>query len=459
MQLNENDEALEIINRSLADGNLVGGLRCFALELAAKHAIYTKDYKKAAEYYEEALKVCNDPDVYKTKLAKVYMKLGQKKDVIELLDGLKNPFSILARAEAYIDRGEYAKANEELDNVTDDLLESFSPQKKEACMQTKNYLFGRLLQGQGQSSYALEYFMAANKGNSHSKVYYEAGLEAARINFINHDLSSSITLCDRIIKSTSDNYLLAKTTLLCGSVYLSRNELKKAEELFDATPVADVHYYGIAQVEMARSDYEHAFNALNAAKYASYDLYTRGLYSKLVIYFRQDRYNEFIDLYHIFKKRENAPKDLRLNADMMRLSLTVKFGKLNSYYPTTYTALQIVDYSEERTMENIISNSKIKTTGASFKNEQVINELYSEAKEKIASKEIRHISDGMFDRYKITKPGIGRMGDATLDSASIVTLPGTSNIISMFPIEKSGWALGNATPDICDITKKVYEKK
>ena len=98
IQLKRSTEAFDVIAYILNKDDITDSIRCFALEQAAKIAYSKADYEEALKCYKKILMFTNKPAIAKNKLARIYAKLKQYNNAINMLDGLKDPQSLLTKA-------------------------------------------------------------------------------------------------------------------------------------------------------------------------------------------------------------------------------------------------------------------------------------------------------------------------------------------------------------------------
>ena len=357
---------------------------------------------------------------------------------------------MVTKARIYLLSGKSALAADALDEIKEEDLNALTPLKREACIQEREYLEAEIFKKYGMDEQAEKHYKNAFKGNKHSRTYYEAGYALAKMKFEKKELDKSITICNRLMKTADEKYMIAKSSLLCGTIYMSCNDHANAMAAFSKAGREDVECYGLAQLEIARGNYDAAFKLLTSHRYGSQNLFFRVLYSKLIIYYRQNRYAEFLQLYNIFNTLPNSMAEYKTNVNLMKLILTSRRNELVDCKTEIYENMQVVDYSLDRAFMHTTDKYLKPSEGKRFNSLSTIENLFVETKRQIDAGKLRPNYNGVFDRYTVEKEDIAFDGVNILSSASAIVIPETSDIIYMYPNDKSGFAL-DKIPDVCDL--------
>ncbi len=246
---------------------------------------------------------------------------------------------------------------------------------------------------------------------------------------------------------------LAKTEYALGNVDVARYYFKTSIEKGNNGAV-----YELGKLEYAEGNYKEAEIAFENCKYQTIYLpktkYLLGKKEESIEEFKElfntrDDYQSRLHLAMIYikdKKYEEAfdviknsmasyysvdsGTKLKVSLSLLKELGVFFYSNYPKYEELTYSDRQIIMYDETNALSHIVSNHTNNTSKNNFNDDINVFDLFHSIKSEITEENMTP-SLTFSDMYHVDYPNIGSDGESIL---RIITLPGTKDIITMFPV-------------------------
>ena len=222
-----------------------------------------------------------------------------------------------------------------------------------------------------------------------------------------------------------------KAAYKLGELEFNEFNYNEAENYFEKCKYAGIYLpktkYLLGKKEEAIKEFEKLLNSNNIKESGNSALYLS------IIYIKDNKFEEAFDVINKIMSSYNSIDDgIKFKIALILLKeLGVFFYK---EYPNickmSYSDKQISEYNETRTLSHISINHISNNDKNSFNDDIDLYKLLTEVKDKI-TKDNETLTLNLNDMYHINYPNIGKDGESIL---RIITLPGTKDIITMFPV-------------------------
>lgn len=260
------------------------------------------------------------------------------------------------------------------------------------------------------SKKTINYYSAINKLGLIA--YYQRQYELA-LNYANQLITNDET-------RNVGYELYAKIYLQLGKT----NEAKDAIDHIDNRTVylyySVIYYYAIGNYEEALKIAPFALSCMSGNKFKSL------LRTYIYIYLRLGKFDEAEYIFNCLKEDIDEP-----SIKIIRSFIDVNKGIIKDD-ETMYSVKQVYNYDEEAAIRHILSHHLLGDS-AKFFDKQSIRDILYEVKAKIQNID-NPISDSMHDRYTIHYNSVGYDDKGILNTIQVITNPGTSDIITLYPL-------------------------
>lgn len=441
-RLKRKDEAREIITHALSLP-IEERVRDFAYEELAIMAIEEGNYEDAIRYYEYIIRTTSNLALkVRRSLSRLYAAQKRFDDAFEVLkiENFNHDYLNTSRAYIYYLQGLYDEALKSLEEPIiankylfyDKSLDHPDGVRNNEARTT--YIKGCIARKRGNIEEALKYFKEVVKNtNDKKKVYWEAKLQIATINFLHGYDDITIRICKDIIQNCTLEGKRTNAYDVYGRLLIRRLEFDEAYKIYNDCNNEEIKKMGFAQLKISNYEFEEALKLLSEIDVSEPEMKYYNLYSLLQVLYRLDKYDEYVKYYNEFKQLYDMDYVTISFADIerMKLYLDKKNNKEFTVDTQYYSNVQIVNYSDELAIKHIIERHSTGQGDGSFKNGCDIRKLFYEIKNSLSN--YKPICDGLHDKYVIEMPDIGYGVDGSrADYVVVFTLPNSTDIITMY---------------------------
>jgi len=432
------EEAKKLIAQILENPLVPLRERNFVLSSYAKLLDAENEVEDAINCYLDILATSNQVEFnIRCKLARLYRRLKKYDEALDILnvqDMNVMEFNV-ERAYIYNDIGLYGKALKALEepiSYDGKIYKEYSDtQHLERC---KNHVLGEINYNTGHIDDALKYYNQVITSKV-DYIYLSSLYMIALIKYRFSNINECIDKCRTILKNIEGDTLLNKTQLLLGKAYIKKNQIDKAQEVFDTCRDDRVKLQGKIRISYATFDFESCLKYLDEAmKNDVGEFLSTDLYIKAAIELRQGKYDSFYSTYNEYISVTNdGYYEFTNNLNKMKAYADFALGKDFGGIQHTYTVSQIIGYSKEEVIKHVVKNHRDNPTISCFNSDVDINTLYDEVVLKL--NDAPKICVGLMDEYIINfNELIGHdiNGNST-NKLGVVCLFGTNKIITMYP--------------------------
>lgn len=442
-------EGLEEISNLLNTMYLTNKDSIFAMSIYAEMLYREQDLDNAIYYFKKVIDESETLELLaRSKLSKIYISSRNFDEALKVLDvkDFNNKFLNVKRAKVYFEKCEYDNAfkalkEKEYNNLPYELKETISDVRTE---QETEFIIGDMYFKQGRFQKALRHLNKAVVIKKNTGTFFQSYLDIVRIYIMQQNIEASINICEEMIKvSTSDIYTMKFSELL-AKAYAKKNDYENAEKYYKNADTSEIKTKSnLAKVELAKGNFEKAEEYLSHICVnkenvnSSYTVY----YLLILIKFRLKKYDEAQYMINIIKDNIdlNYIDQKNVYFELRRIDLYIRNAnkEIIELDDLVYTERQMVSYRDDDALRHITKHHITNANTSAFYENIDVNEVYEYAKEKI--KEETAIYDSMFDKYIIKYNNIGfnvKNGD-NVNQLTILTLPDTDKIITMYPCDGS----------------------
>lgn len=248
----------------------------------------------------------------------------------------------------------------------------------------------------------------------------------------------AIKILQKLHKNNSSSQALKFELALAWAT--SGIAVDRAEKYFkklikDDGRLSDISRIELARILLCKKNYNEARDNLEiASKNKKLMLYA--LSELFYLALREEKYEEAKSLYNIIKYDDNYWTSVRKT--QIETYLNYKLGKIdsNNNFDNYYFGSQLLNYSDDRAIEHIklhLDEDDDKQVHSTYLEDTNIEKLYEESKTRITS--INPSVICVVDKYILDfdKP-IGIIKNEETDVVSVVTIPNTYDILSIYPV-------------------------
>ena len=373
---------------------------------------------KAIDLYNKAINLENDTNDFlslkaRSGLVNLYVKNKDFETALDIINDTQNKSDdtfITKKAYIYFLQGKYNDALE--------LLKTTKTEKKSYEEQFSNYLHGRCYFALGKFDLADNYFKKClvNKNILYYKaIYYLSGVCSAT----NHlekalDYANQIENCPEL----KDNEVRAKFRIYLKMGYTAKAKklMKKPKEEIFKYYLMTKYYYAIKEYDKA---IEYATHVLNEDTTGLFNIAAQ-IY--LMSYMKKGEYEYVKSILPYFYDDIDKLAIHQMNCYIASKQESDEYNNLKMY-----NCQQILQYDEEKAIQHVIAHHS-----NNFDSEEYIRELFSNKEELIKGQ--RCLCDTIFDKYIIPYRGVGFDDEGNCNALVIITLPDSSNVITMYPL-------------------------
>lgn len=286
--------------------------------------------------------------------------------------------------------------------------------------------------------------------------YYFATMELARIHKILGNIDEEIACLEDL--ANQDIYFNGNVQSMLGIARTIKKDYKGAKEIFRKGLTANefesrnicAYYYSVYQI--LEGDEIGAERTLKSA-IASNNSIDRLNHTKLIrLLYDQGKFEEAE--YYLAQVRTLDSKLWEEDFTFRRLEILInkKQGKpLAKAKGVPYIERQFIDFNREESIRHTEEHHIDNPNNSSFPSGTDIRQLYEDAQ--IFLTEDNMLTVGLLDEYEIIYPNAGYSGNKILDTIRVGTIPGTKDIVTIYPSEKS------LTPTKGELKKELEKTK
>ena len=462
-KLRRNNEAKELLEDLINSGHIKDDKnRLFVYSRYAKILSYVGEIDEAIYYYEKVINESSELELStRADLANMYSKIGKLKEGIDVLtiDGFNNEYLNIKRAYIYMMNDDYEEALLELNKKEENVLKIKMRENidRKHLIQEKNYIIGHTYFRFGNFNKAYPY-LKKSLDIKNKIIYYYAAIDIAKIYTYRGNTEETLKICEELLKTADNDKLIRKINLTISKAHLKKQDFETAKALIDKDIFSDKDTkIGMGKIELLKGNFEKAeeyFNVLDEEK-DDINGYLDSLYSKALVKYRLKKYNEALDIINILEENDEifmGVGKLKLEISRLKLIIGIIKGNIPDYDTRLYSNQQIISYDRKKALEHIILHHIKNIKTSKFKNEEQIREIFDNVGELLTDDNI--VYNSSFDEYIIKYNSVGsNISDGNINQLQVVTLPGTKNIITMYPYDGSDSLLTLEEPKKKDTPK------
>ena len=437
-------EAREILEDVLENYNLSQRERIFAMNRYARILIANEEIETAIYYYEKIIEESSELELKsRFQLSKLYQFLENKKDALKVLEvkDFNNRYLNVKRAYIYLQFEEYANALLSLErkekNVSNyEIKESIDDKY---ISQEENYIKGHIYFKRGQLNRALPYLK--NALIIRGRMYYtNAYLDIACIHIMRYEIEEAVNICEELLKTTKSNDAIVKINHVLSKALIKKQDYDKVKEHLNKEVFDDkMTMIKLGKVELLKGNFEKAEEYLKVVDIENDNVnyYFEGFYLKALVKFRLKKYDETLYILDLIEKNSERMelKEMTYEFERMRLCISKSQNKMIDIDIDTnsYSQRQIASYSKQDALRHIISHHCGENSISKFQSEEQVRQIFDSIGDLLTSENV--IYDSSYDKYIIKYSYVGSCKDnANIHQLSVITLPGTKDIITMYPL-------------------------
>lgn len=393
-------------------------IQAFACETLAIIMENIEDLDSAIYYWKRCIELSKAKYYGKAlyTLSKLYYQKGDVEKALGVvkIEGYNTMSFNVARSHIYVGEGDLEKALSALDEET-------SIKKEDEIRAYAEMKFMRGLIAEKNNSYdeALDYYKEAMKEtNNKTSIYWDSLYQSANINYKLKREDRAIPMCEEIIKTCSKVSNLIGTYDLLSDIYINRNDMTRAREVYKDAKLSDMEIIGNAKIDIVEQKYNEALKKLNTIDFKKTDKHFLIYYLYALLMFRLDKYNYFIKYKNLFLGANKDSKASIYVPKIYKMALLFK-KRLNldiTNHMDTYDDAQILNYDSENTICHIKEKGE-------FNN---VEKLYDYVSTHLTG---NFICDGPYDKYLIDLKDIGYSENHKV--VNVLCLANTINIIDI----------------------------
>ena len=444
--LKRHEEAKEILEDLIEKGHIkTKRAKFFAYSRYAKVLYALHEIDKSIEFYKKVIEESDELElISRFELAKIYQEKNMTKEAIDILtiNGFNNMYLNIKRAIIYLINDDCITALSELNKKEENTLRI---EQKEIfdyrfMNQEKNYIIGHSYFKLGKYNKAIPY-LRESLDIKNKITYFKAYLDIAKIYVTWNRNEEVITICEELLKNSTSDTLNKNINMVLSNALLKKQDYEKAKEhlnmnIFDEKE----NKINIGKIELLKGNFEKAEENFNILNEETDDVYNNVdvFYFKMLTKFRLGKYDETLNLIDILEENGEPLRinKIRYRFNRIKLFIHIKKGEKIVNRDYSYSEKQIISYDKDRALEHIISHHINNIKLSKFKNVDQIQEIFNNVDNLLTDENV--IYDTCFDKYIVKYNGIGMdIDDNNINQLMVITLPGTKNIITMYPVDGS----------------------
>ncbi len=363
-------------------------------------------------------------------LGKIYLQEHKYEDTLRVLselsteNGLRSSNIIrLYRARSYIELHRYEMAIKELRGVDKSIAVEHYRQK--------NYLLARICYKTDDNIGAIKYINEVENIEGNRGLTFD--IKLLKIIVLKkmgmHD--DAISICKDIINKNDTRLDYVYTEL--GNIYRMNSKFDLALDSYMKIENIPQRNIRIGEMFVSMGNYEEAIKHFKKVDIFSKKDAEIVYHNLLVMAFRTGDYDECLN---IISKIDTNMLSLKKIKVIERIKETIDLkqkGRLEDFSGLSYSQQQILDYSEEKAIQHIIRNHVVTDNKDRFPKELDIKTLFHNITHILEKKYLSNMTDT--DQYEIPISALEDKVDNIndIDKITVVTLPDSKNIITMFP--------------------------
>lgn len=443
LKLRRIDESKQLLFSFLDNRDISKRDYIFGRFVLAKAYVYEGDLESAKIIYEEGIAESDYLEIKpRTELSRIYCEENDYYKAFKILEipGFNNETLNLQRARIKCSMGNYRGAIKEFDReiiIDDGDNRNIEKYDEKFYLQDKYYLIGHCLFNLKDYDNALKYLNMSLTYKTRSS-YTKSIIDILKIKLDIGLLDDVISLGEdtlTINNIISDHEIIIRR--LVATAYSKKQRYQKAEELYKNTDENKKEMVNYSKILIAKGDFEEAERILSNY----YDLDNikveddfDGTYRYAFTKFKLNRYSDFLKLYEAYISYEglsNVAKKNIVYLKRMKLLLDIKNNITIEDREYTYSEKQIINYDRDLAVDHVIDHHVINPTYNYFKPDVDISKLFEEILPLLDKKYLHY--NGVFDNYIIRYNDIGYDDDGVINEMIVITIPETTNIITMYP--------------------------
>lgn len=341
--------------------------------------------------------------------------------------------------------------HEEAEELLDKIEPETEAQQREISM--KKGVIYRMKEEYEKAIFTLE---EARSTPAKDRTYYFATMELARIHKILGNIDEEIACLEDL--ANQDIHFNGNVQSMLGIARTIKKDYKGAKEIFRKGLTANefdsrnicAYYYSVYQV--LEGDEYGAERTLKDAVAANNSI-DRLNHTKLIrLLYDHKKYEEAA--HYLAQVRTLDPKLWEEDFTFRRLEILVskKQGKpLTKAKGVPYIERQFIDFNREESIRHTEEHHTNNPNNSSFPTGTDIRKLYEDIQ--LFLTEDNMLTVGLLDEYEIIYPNAGYSDDKILDTIRVGTIPGTKDIVTIYPSEKS------LTPTKGELKKEIEKTK
>lgn len=404
-----------------------------ALNYLGKIAELEQDYNLARRYYRQAMteKPEQEENFSAMSLARIEKETGYYGEALKILYSL-NPKTPEIKLEIAKNLTALER-DREAEKILARLVPQNKQQEREIAVEK-----GKIYKARYEYDRALACYEVAKDTDQKDKIYYQAVMEQARIAKVTNNYEMLVTYCEELYSAGKTFNGTVIVSLGIGK--LGIGAYQSAKQLFEmalgvndhASRGAAAYYLSSLQILEDREDLAEKTLKDNIE---TSELPTRLVYLKLIkLLYLQARYDEAEDyLSKMESQYDYLDDDYAFRGIKLLLDKAQK-RQLPPREDINYFEKQIVSYNRDDALSQIKESHTGTQDGKSCFSPNInIDDLFIEVTSQLT--EENKLSLVVSDEYEILYQNAGYRNGDIYHKIRIVTLPGTKQIITMYPCE------------------------
>lgn len=453
-KIHKDDKEIEMLEEILSLCNLSNKERLFAIFSYALVLDKKGNFDKSIEYFLKGINSSDNLELIARKnLASVFCEVKRYDDALKILtiDGYNDQLLNNERAKVYSFMGRFSQGLHEIDKPYENKFNALIKEKLDTRIieQQKNYIKGHILYRLGRYDEALELLEKTTTFKNRDE-YFLATFDIIRIKLSRGFCVEAISLCDAGISSSfaKDTYVSLYKKLKIEA-YVKLNNMTKAEEVYSEKPESKYDRVYSTAFLLSNGKLEEAEKVLDKIyeeEYESIDDDFEVLFKLAITKYRLKKYEESLVLAKKLLNELDGAKRVSLIEELRRLELlnNVMLNNPIEERVYSYSEKQIISYSKESAIEHIKDHHIYSKSYNNFSDEIDVDKLYDEVVEMLDDCVPRY--NRLFDLYFIRYEKIGYVDQSFINQLNVIVIPGTKNIITMFPaISENNYDIDDST--------------
>ncbi len=312
---------------------------------------------------------------------------------------------------------------------------------------------------------AEKYLLMAKKTRKKDKIYYQAIMQEAILALAKQNFLEAKEICENLLAEGQN--ISGDINVILGEAYVGLEDYANAINNYNIAinitqdeTIKSSAYALLGDLAFKMGDFDKAienYTLCNPAK-MSPNLYEKMFFVLISIYIKQEKYLEADDM---VKKYCEHFKDIKNSERIRRIELLIakKTGAPLPKRIGSYVENQIIEYRERDAINHIKDKHKKEGENASnFSPSINIDILFNKVKFDMILENM--VYEDLFDIYIIDHPNVGyNLEGQLVDQIAVITIPGTKNIITMYPTNKAKYKRNSSMSSNLASQQKVKSKQ